>query len=195
MVLDTRWKNPQGKDPEALWRWAQDLIAELRRGDYLPDTPDAAGIAYGNGTSGLTAGDVQAAIDEVEGRIDVLEAGTGTAVTTFQSTQQTITSAGSLTLAHGLGAKPQLVTGVLQNLTAEANYSIGDEIMFPAYLGFAGGLAPLSRGIAIVPDATNLNIRFGSSANAFDYLNKTTGVLTALTNANWALVARAWRFG
>lgn len=34
MTFDSRWKNPQGKDPEALWRWAQELIAELRKGDF-----------------------------------------------------------------------------------------------------------------------------------------------------------------
>lgn len=74
MALDTRWKNPQGKDPEQLWRWAQDLITELRRGDYLPSTPDAGDIAYDNATSGLTADNVQDAIDENDGRLDDLEA-------------------------------------------------------------------------------------------------------------------------
>src|SRR5678810_565028 len=75
MALDTRWKNPQGKDPEQLWRWAQDLITELRRGDYLP-TPvsDAADITYDNATSGLAADNVQDAIDENDGRLDDLEA-------------------------------------------------------------------------------------------------------------------------
>ena len=34
-MLDSRWKNPQGKTPEALWRWAQDLIGELRKSSYL----------------------------------------------------------------------------------------------------------------------------------------------------------------
>jgi len=74
MALDTRWKNPQGKDPEQLWRWAQDLITELRRGDYLPATPDASDITYDNATSGLTADNVQDALDENDGRLDALEA-------------------------------------------------------------------------------------------------------------------------
>ncbi len=34
MTLDTRWKNPQGADPRTLYLWAQDLIRELRKGDY-----------------------------------------------------------------------------------------------------------------------------------------------------------------
>jgi len=41
---------------------------------------DAANeITYNNGTSGLTATNVQTAIDEVEGRVDALEAGAGSA--------------------------------------------------------------------------------------------------------------------
>lgn len=41
--LDTRWKNPQGSTPEQLHLWAQDLIKELRKGDYL-----ASGAATGS---------------------------------------------------------------------------------------------------------------------------------------------------
>jgi hypothetical protein len=75
LALDPRWKNPQGKNPEQLWRWAQDLITELRKGDYLPAAiSDAADVDYDNATSGLSADNVQGAIDEVEGRVDALEA-------------------------------------------------------------------------------------------------------------------------
>lgn len=35
MTLDTRWKNPQGADPNQLYLWAQDLVKELRKGTYL----------------------------------------------------------------------------------------------------------------------------------------------------------------
>lgn len=38
------------------------------------DAHDASAISFSNGASGLTATDVQAAIDEVEGRVDALEA-------------------------------------------------------------------------------------------------------------------------
>src|SRR5262245_31127201 len=33
--FDGRWKNPQGNTAEALYLWAQDLIKELRKGDYI----------------------------------------------------------------------------------------------------------------------------------------------------------------
>jgi hypothetical protein len=76
MTFDSRWKLPQGKTPEQIYNWAEQLIRELRKGDYLPvvDSLDADAIVYDNATSGLAATDVQAAIDEVEGRVDTLEA-------------------------------------------------------------------------------------------------------------------------
>ena len=39
--MDPRWKNPQGKSVEALWRWAQDLIVELRKSAYLGGLQDS----------------------------------------------------------------------------------------------------------------------------------------------------------
>lgn len=113
------------------------------------------------------------------------EWGTLPFVKSYESSQQTITSGGSLTLAHGLGVKPKLYLAVLQCTTAEKGYSIGDEV--------AALTIPVdSRGVSIVSDATNLNIRYGSFATAFELLNKTTGANEAATNANWRLVVRAW---
>src|SRR5262245_61121383 len=45
MTLDTRWKNPQGKDLEALWRWAQDVTGGLRKGDFLAAALGALALA------------------------------------------------------------------------------------------------------------------------------------------------------
>jgi hypothetical protein len=106
----------------------------------------------------------------------------------YASAQQTITAAGSLTLAHGLASTPQLYLAVLQCTTAEFGYSIADEIQ--ALLTSSTSAA--SRGVAVVPDATNMNIRYGSDANTFGAVNKTSGAFVALTNANWRLVIRAW---
>lgn len=89
----------------------------------------------------------------------------------FVSADQTITLAGALTLAHGLGAAPR-ITGVrLVCQTAELGYSIGDTVQVE------GDIA------SNVPDATNLNIRYRSVATSI--CHKTTGVLTAITAANW----------
>lgn len=104
----------------------------------------------------------------------------------FESSQQTITAGGSLTLAHGLGVKPKLYMVVLQCLTAEGGYSIGDEVLPAPSSNEAGS----NRGISIVPDATNINIRNGGGGMQIS--RKDNGNFLNITNANWALVARAW---
>lgn len=47
--------------------------------DAQVGTPAAVSVTYSNATSGLTASDVQAALDEIEGRVDTLEAAPATA--------------------------------------------------------------------------------------------------------------------
>jgi len=167
------------------------------------------GANYGSNAL-LFAGIKQAASDTSTGVVELatdaeLQTGTDTsrAVTCaniknslgfsdyFQSSQQTITAAGSLTIAHGLGRTPILIYPVLQCTTADNNYSIGNELPIPFMdtSGSAGGL-----GISCVPDATNLNIRYGSGSggNVFVALDKTSGATVSLTNGSWRLVLRAW---
>jgi hypothetical protein len=103
----------------------------------------------------------------------------------FESSQQTISGAGLLTLPHSLGSKPKLCLVVLQCLTADSSYVTGDEVLLePGYHGVN------SSGIAVYPDATNINVRFGSN-NMF-LMRKDNGNSFTITNANWALVARGW---
>jgi hypothetical protein len=98
----------------------------------------------------------------------------------FTSSDQTITAAGSLTLAHGLSAAPDAVGLSLVCQTNELGYTAGDVLNY-GYMGRPNG----SRGASIVPDGTNLNIRYGSGATTFEAINKTTGTTGNLTNANW----------
>lgn len=107
----------------------------------------------------------------------------------YESTQQTITSAGALTLAHGLGVKPQLIQVSIVCQTAEGGYSIGDEVFMNPHVNKT---STNDQGVSIVPDSTNLNIRYGAFANAFSGLRKDTGVTFGFTNANWNAVFRAW---
>ena len=107
----------------------------------------------------------------------------------YNSGNQTITAGGLLTLAHGLGAEPILIQAWLKCLTAEFNYSIGDKLYVP---GSLSNSVSDSKGISVVPDSTNLVIRFGADVSTFAVLNKTTGAGVDLTNANWALVMEAF---
>lgn len=107
----------------------------------------------------------------------------------FVSSNQTITSAGSLTIAHGLGVAPQIVEINLICLTAQNGYAVNDVInVNPAFNGNGAG----NKGVSITYDATNIYLRFGSDATCFEFLNKTTGVAAAFTNANFAVRMRAF---
>lgn len=105
----------------------------------------------------------------------------------FTSTGQTITAAGSLTIAHGLGVTPFLVQAWAVCGTAEANYSIGDRMPMPIGITSTTGS---NQGLTVVADATNLSVRFGSGGLIL--LDKTTGVGAALTAANWTIVFEAF---
>lgn len=105
----------------------------------------------------------------------------------FESAEQTITSAGSLTIAHGLGVRPDgRIDAWLVCQTAEVGYSVGDRVPVNASLGGNDGTAGF--GLAVVLDATNINVRYGSFSSPFVLINNTTGAQIGATNANWRLV-------
>lgn len=106
----------------------------------------------------------------------------------FLSAAQTITSAGALTLAHSLGAVPKVVNLFVKCVTAEAGYSIGDEVLVGPDHYSTQDIT--SRGFSVVSDATNINIRIGS--DGVNVINKSSGIGTAITNANWSLLVRAY---
>jgi hypothetical protein len=108
----------------------------------------------------------------------------------FISADQTITSAGSLTLAHGLGATPEFFQVRIKNLTAELGYSIGDELIVNPHN--TNATSGNNQGVSIVPDATNLNIRYGSSGTTFTILRKDTGAGVNATNTRWSAIFYAW---
>lgn len=103
----------------------------------------------------------------------------------FQSADQTITAAGALTLPHGLGRAPVLVQSFLKCVTAAGGFSIGD--ITPSTMDSSGNM-----GAVVTWDATNVYIRYGSAANTFYVLNKTTGTSAAQGNANWSFFVRIW---
>ena len=104
----------------------------------------------------------------------------------FTSAEQVITLASLYTIAHGLGVTPRKVSVLLKCQTAEAGYSVGDEVVFHA--GNINGTS--SRGVGLTYDATNLKARFSSFM--WQNINFTTGTATTLTQANWKLILRAW---
>lgn len=109
----------------------------------------------------------------------------------YISAPQTITSAGLLTLAHGLGTKPLIVCASMQCVTAEYGYSIGDEVFVTPAMDDTG--TAITRGISLVPDSTNIVIRQASNAGGpWAVINKSTGVAVGVTPANWRIIIKAW---
>ncbi len=102
----------------------------------------------------------------------------------YTSSDQTITSGGLLTLAHSLGAVPKLLQSYLVCQTGELGYSAGDVIV--VNFGFNDQCA--SHRI----DATNIYVRYGSSAGAFAITRGDTGAGATITNGNWKLRVKAW---
>lgn len=106
---------------------------------------------------------------------------------TYKSTAQTITSAGLLTLAHGLGYIPTNFRFRLRNTTTEAGWAVNDEVQ----VGF--GDYQNGRHAQVYADIQNVYVRYGNSAGVFVVGHKTTGVSTVLTNSSWALLIEAGR--
>jgi len=105
----------------------------------------------------------------------------------FTSTEQTITAGGGLTLAHSLSAAPSLIQARLVCKTAQWGYSIGDEVITHTHCDAQDASA---WGVSVVPDATNINVRYGTSS--FPVLNKSTGTRVTITAAYWKFVVKAW---
>ena len=112
----------------------------------------------------------------------------GTAIKTaqrFTSSAQTITTGGSLTIAHGLGVRPFYVSAYIECTTAENGYSIGDRLYHP--FSVSDSLSD-GRGVSLSTNGTvNIDVRFGNQSAVFLVNNKTTGAAVLLTNANWRL--------
>ena len=102
-------------------------------------------------------------------------------ITTFTSTDQTITSGGLLTIAHGLGVVPKSIQVFLVCQGTEQGYSIGDIVQ----MNVSG--SGNDRGYTSVVNSTNVRIRFSDQANAFRILNFTDGMRVNATNARWKL--------
>lgn len=108
----------------------------------------------------------------------------------YASAQQSIVSAGLVTLSHGLGAMPKIVNLELVCLVAENGYSVGD-VVEQAWATPNQGSSPTGQGASVTKTSTTIEIRYGAFTTVFPGLNKSTGALANFTNANWALVVRA----
>lgn len=106
----------------------------------------------------------------------------------FSSSEQTITAAGALTIAHGLGVIPKFIVPTLICKTADLGYAVGDVVQVNQATNAA---SDASYGQSIISDATNLNVRYGQG-QVYQLLRKDTGAVVLITIASWRLVVRAF---
>jgi hypothetical protein len=99
----------------------------------------------------------------------------------YVSPEQTITVTGALALAHGLGVKPLKVEQQYKCTTADGGYSVNDYLIVPMF-----GAESSIGGSSCVPDATNLNIRFGQIGGWTP--RKDTGAPFNMTASSWKAV-------
>jgi hypothetical protein len=106
----------------------------------------------------------------------------------FVSAEQTITAGGALTIAHGLGVKPEQVGFYLVCTIATGNWSVGDEIFIR--LDFEQSSASVTTfGFTCKRDATNLVIRF--AANGIFMIDANNGGYITTGNTNFKIVFEA----
>lgn len=106
---------------------------------------------------------------------------------TYESPAQTITAAGSLTLTHGLSGEPNEIDLYLECATDNSGYTAGDRVLLSG-VPIGSSSSASNQGVAVVADATEINIRYGSAGNTFQLLNFTNGTLFNITNSQWRLV-------
>lgn len=109
----------------------------------------------------------------------------------FESAEQTITTNGILTLAHGLSAEPTLLQALVICKTAEAGYGIGNKLVMSNGFGPLGS-GDSSRNINMFADSTNVEVKYANDTSVFAVANKISGNFGTLDNANWRLIIRAW---
>jgi hypothetical protein len=104
----------------------------------------------------------------------------------YLSTEQTITTGGALTLAHGLGAIPYRVALFLVCKNTTRGWSANDVLPFSphAQVGTAGDY-----GVGVGCDATNIKIRFGFTGVTI--IDGTDGSSALINNSDWRLIVGA----
>lgn len=163
----------------------------LQPADYTATSGSSVTVptaATGDSVTIIAFSTFEVANTYTKAEVDALLSAAGAPILTkqFISSEQAFTAGGALTLAHGLGVKPKLVTGSLICQVAELGYSVGEEIDYPHFGTDAGS----GTGLSIVASATQLAVRMGQVNLVI--LRKDTGSTEYFTPARWRLIVRAF---
>jgi hypothetical protein len=104
----------------------------------------------------------------------------------FEDEEATLTVSTVYTFPHGIGAIPNRVECFLECVTADANWSVGDQLDLPPRDSVSSAIY----NFQVARNATNIIVAQGQSGIAT--LNGTTAAGAVLTLSRWKLVVRAW---
>ena len=151
----------------------------------LPD----ADLTLGNVLT--TASDVVAA--KLTGALPAIDGSAVTSLTSanltgalpwdFTSSNQTITTGSTLSVAHGLGAKPTRVQVTIVCITTDLGYAVGDEIQIPFVVTNVAWGA--------IASANDTNVQIRTAVDGFMILKAANWAYGVMASASWNYVVRA----
>lgn len=104
----------------------------------------------------------------------------------FSSTEQTIASAGLLSVEHGQGEKPTRFWAVLVCEATEYGYAEGEEVLAPCFED-----AGLDYGVKVYASATRLKAAIGANGIRVMRVDAgNEGQFATITPASWRIVLR-----
>ncbi|MFV1941319.1 hypothetical protein VPH49_10910 [Pseudomonas luteola] len=115
----------------------------------------------------------------------------------FESTQQTLTAGGILTISHGLGANPKLISAVLVCKTASSGYAVGDRVEISTSAGaylMGSSSQPRFTGLSVSSNTTILKVLIANNIilpPASGIVDQSSTALPTATLTDWALIVRA----
>jgi hypothetical protein len=113
-------------------------------------------------------------------------------VTTFTSSEITISASTKTTLAHGLGAVPFQFDLYLICKTADSGYAVGDIIKVTQSYHSTAGTSSI--GAIMSADATNIYLTTGpnSAGGMFKGFNQDTGADVTFSNSNFKMIVKGF---
>lgn len=100
------------------------------------------------------------------------------------------TASTTYTQAHGLARNPGLVEAILECKNIEEGYAVGDQILATNLSTLDSGGGSNSHSVNVGWNVTNIYISTGN--NGIGIVSRTNQVISALTAANWKLLARVY---
>jgi hypothetical protein len=135
----------------------------------------------GTGAGKVVALDGSAKLPAVDGSQLTGIAQSGRLVAGTPLVQNPLSMVANVTQAHGLGTIPFFMQRVLECLSAELNYSVGDKVFEQNYFW----------PVSVFADATN--VIFIPANNPPQLVNKTTNALTAIVQTKWKLTITPYK--